>query len=136
MASSSLVLRHYPSGLEGRRYGPSRERLRQGWVRRGARLLSPNETLQHAGVIVGIHVTGACLMMRRAVFEEVGGFDEAFDISYNDVDLCLRVRARGYLVVYTPYAVLYHHQSASRGGYIGLITASPGGATRCASDCS
>jgi GT2 family glycosyltransferase len=56
-------------------------------------------------------------MMRRAVFEEVGGFDEAFDVSYNDVDLCLRVRARGYLVVYTPYAVLYHYQSASRGAY-------------------
>jgi GT2 family glycosyltransferase len=112
----------------------------------GARLLFPNETLQHAGVIVGIQgraghafwgfpadhpgyydlarvvrnysaVTGACLMMRRAVFEEVGGFDEAFAISYNDVDLCLRVRARGYLVVYTPYAVLYHHQSATRGAY-------------------
>jgi GT2 family glycosyltransferase len=56
-------------------------------------------------------------MIRRAVFEELRGFDEAFDISYNDVDLCLRLRERGYLVVYTPYAVLYHHQSASRGPY-------------------
>lgn len=112
----------------------------------GARLLFPNRTIQHAGVVVGIHgkaghvfwgfpgdtpgyydfarvirnysaVTGACLMTRRAVFEELGGFDEAFAVSYNDVDLCLRIRDRGYLVVYTPYAVLYHHQSASRGAY-------------------
>jgi GT2 family glycosyltransferase len=62
-------------------------------------------------------VTAACLMTRKSVFEEVGGFDEAFAIAYNDIDLCLRLRARGYLVVYTPYAVLYHHQSASRGPY-------------------
>jgi GT2 family glycosyltransferase len=112
----------------------------------GARLLFPNRTIQHAGVVIGIHgkaghvfwglpgdtsgyydfarvirnysaVTGACLMTRRAVFEEIGGFDEAFAVSYNDVDLCLRLRERGYLIVYTPYAVLLHHQSASRGAY-------------------
>jgi GT2 family glycosyltransferase len=112
----------------------------------GARLLFPNKTIQHAGVVIGIHgkaghafwgfpgdhpgywdfarvirnysaVTAACLMMRRALFEEMSGFDEAFAISYNDVDLCLRLRARGYLIVYTPYATLYHHQSASRGAY-------------------
>ena len=112
----------------------------------GAKLLFPNDRLQHAGVIVGIQgkaghafwgfpdddpgywdfarvvrnysaVTGACLMIRKSLFEEVGGFDEAFAIAYNDIDLCLRLRARGYLVVYTPYAVLYHHQSASRGPY-------------------
>jgi hypothetical protein len=51
------------------------------------------------------------------VFEEMNGFDEDFEISYNDVDFCLRLRRRGYLVVYTPYAALYHHQSASRGAY-------------------
>ena len=62
-------------------------------------------------------VTAACLMARKSLFEEVGGFDEAFAIAYNDIDLCLRLRERGYLVVYTPYAVLYHHQSASRGPY-------------------
>ncbi|PYR34475.1 MAG: glycosyl transferase family 2 [Acidobacteria bacterium] len=112
----------------------------------GARLLFPNKTIQHAGVVMGIHgraghafwgfpgdhpgywdfarvirdysaVTAACLMMRRALFEELSGFDEAFAISYNDVDLCLRLRARGYLIVYTPYATLYHYQSASRGAY-------------------
>lgn len=112
----------------------------------GARLLFPNDTLQHAGVIVGIQgkaghafwgfpadhpgyydfarvirnysaVTAACLMMRREVFEALGGFDEAFPIAYNDVDLCLRVRAKDLLVVYTPYATLYHYQSASRGSY-------------------
>ena len=113
----------------------------------GARLLFPNGTLQHAGVVLGIRgnaghpfrgfpgdhpgyydfarvirnfsaVTAACLMTRKAVFEEVNGFDDRlFDVSYNDVDLCLRLRSRGYLVVYTPYAVLYHHQSAARGEY-------------------
>lgn len=112
----------------------------------GARLLFPNDTVQHAGVIVGIQgkaghafwgfpadhpgyydqlrvirnysaVTGACLMMRRALFADLGGFAEAFAISYNDIDLCLRIRENGYLVVYTPYALLYHHQSASRGAY-------------------
>ena len=56
-------------------------------------------------------------MLRRSVFLEVGGFDEQFAVSYNDVDLCLRLRERGYLIVYTPYAFLYHHQSASRGAY-------------------
>lgn len=61
-------------------------------------------------------VTAACLMVRRAVFAEVGGFDEeAFAISYNDVDFCLRLGARGYRIVYTPYALLYHKESASRG---------------------
>jgi GT2 family glycosyltransferase len=112
----------------------------------GARLLFPNKTIQHAGVVIGIQgkaghafwgfpgdhpgyydlarvirnysaVTGACLMVRRAAFEEIKGFDEAFAISYNDVDLCLRLRERGYLIVYTPYAELYHYQSASRGAY-------------------
>jgi O-antigen biosynthesis protein len=112
----------------------------------GARLLFPNGTIQHAGVVVGIQgkaghafwgnrandrgyfdfplvirnysaVTGACLMVRRAVFDDMKGFDETFAVSYNDVDLCLRLRQRGYLVVYTPYAVLYHHQSATRGPY-------------------
>ena len=112
----------------------------------GAKLLFPGGEIQHAGVIVGISrraghafwgfpgdhpgywdfarvirnysaVTGACLMTRKSVYDEIGGFDEAFAISYNDVDLCLRMRERGYLVVYTPYAVLHHYQSASRGPY-------------------
>ncbi len=112
----------------------------------GARLLFRNDTLQHAGVVVGLFdraghafwgfpgdhpgyydqarvirnysaVTGACLMVRRGVFEEIQGFDEAFEISYNDIDLCLRIRQQGYLVVYTPYALLYHYQSATRGAY-------------------
>jgi hypothetical protein len=61
-------------------------------------------------------VTAACLMMRREVFREANGFDEErLPISYNDVDLCLRLRKRGYLVVYTPYALLYHEESATRG---------------------
>jgi GT2 family glycosyltransferase len=101
--------------------------------------------LQHAGIILGIGgvaghshnylpaeqpgyfsrtkaiqnfsaVTAACLMTRREVFEEVGGFDERnLAIAFNDVDFCLRLREKGLLVVWTPYAELYHHESLSRG---------------------
>jgi O-antigen biosynthesis protein len=110
----------------------------------GAKLLYPNDAVQHAGVIVGIGgfadhafrrlaasepgyrglasvvrnvsaVTGACLMVRRAVFEELGGFDERLRVAFNDIDFCLRARERGYLVVLTPHALLYHHESATRG---------------------
>ena len=110
----------------------------------GAKLLYPNHTVQHAGVVVGLcefaghahrhlsgfqhgywgsvdiirnysAVTGACMMLRRSLFAEVGGFDEAFQYAYQDVDLCLRFRERGLLIVYTPYAQLVHYESASRG---------------------
>jgi GT2 family glycosyltransferase len=111
----------------------------------GARLLYPNGRVQHGGVILGIGgvaghfhfgcrrdepgyfsraqlqqnlsaVTAACLAMRHQVFDEVAGFDGAnLPIAYNDIDLCLRLRERGYLVVWTPLAELYHHESASRG---------------------
>ena len=108
----------------------------------GAQLLFPNQTLQHAGIVLGLAgaanhpllqekpnatreirmirnwsaVTGACLMMRREVFHEAGGFNEKeFPIHYSDVDLCLRIRQRGYWILSTPYAKLIHHESASRG---------------------
>jgi GT2 family glycosyltransferase len=110
----------------------------------GARLLYPDETIQHAGVVLGVggiaqhafrgfpaddpgvcrqlqvvrnysSVTGACLLTRRDVFDEVGGFDEEqLPVTFNDVDLCLKMRRAGYLIVYTPYAKLYHHESATR----------------------
>lgn len=110
----------------------------------GARLLYPNNTVQHAGVVLGVggiaehafrnfpadapgvsrqlqvtrnysSVTGACLLTRRDVFEEVGGFDEErLPVTFNDVDLCLKMRRAGYLIVYTPFAKLYHHESATR----------------------
>lgn len=61
-------------------------------------------------------VTAACLMTRKEIFNEVKGFDEInLPVSFNDVDFCLKIRQRGYLIVYTPYAILYHHESASRG---------------------
>ena len=61
-------------------------------------------------------VTAACLVMRKAVYEEVGGLDETnLPVSFNDVDLCLRIRQKGYLVVWTPHAELYHLESVSRG---------------------
>ena len=61
-------------------------------------------------------VTGACLMSRRDVFAEAGGFDEAFPLNYNDIDYCLRARQLGYRVVFTPHARLIHHESVSKPG--------------------
>lgn len=111
----------------------------------GAKLLYPDGTLQHGGVILGIGgvaghshlgiagdepgyfarmtmahevsaVTGACLAMRAEVFAAVGGFDaEDLTVAFNDVDLCLRVRGAGYRIVWTPFAALVHHESKSRG---------------------
>ena len=118
--------------------------LRPGIGAVGAMLYYPNDTIQHAGVIVGAHgiaahaysgrqrgdpghmsrarlaqemtaVTAACLVVRRSVWEEVGGLDPALAVAFNDVDFCLRVRALGYRNVWTPFAELYHHESASRG---------------------
>ena len=111
----------------------------------GARLWYPNGTLQHGGVIVGLGgvagvayygvprghpgyfnrawlqqnysvVTAACMLVRKTVFEEAGRFDEAhLGISFNDVDLCLELRKRGFEIVWTPYANLIHRESSSRG---------------------
>jgi O-antigen biosynthesis protein len=110
----------------------------------GAKLLYPDGRLQHAGVVVGlggvaghanrfapadapgylgrlhaVHevsaVTAACLLIRREVFDAVNGLDEELTVAFNDVDLCLRVRAAGYRNLWTPHAELIHHESVSRG---------------------
>ncbi len=110
----------------------------------GAMLYYPDDTIQHAGVIVGLGgvaghshknfprdsfgyigrasiaqnlsaVTFACVMIRADVFREVNGLDESFEVAFNDVDMCMRIRKAGYLIVFTPYAELYHHESKSRG---------------------
>ena len=110
----------------------------------GAKLLYPDGTVQHAGVIsnqfggpghVNMYmdaseagtvetlrlmqdvsaVTGACLMTSRDVFKEVGGMDPIFEVDYNDVDFCWRVGAAGYLIVFDPSVILYHYESVSRG---------------------
>lgn len=110
----------------------------------GAMLYYPDDTIQHAGVVVGIGgvaghshknfprgsygymsrgaiaqnysaVTFACVMMPKKVFQQVGGIDGKFEVAFNDVDMCLRIREKGYLVVFTPYAELYHYESKSRG---------------------
>lgn len=110
----------------------------------GAKLYYPDGTIQHGGVILGIKgvaghshkhfsrhdpgyffrlkitqnlsaMTGACLMMRREVFRQAGGFDEKYQLAFGDVDLCLKVRKHHRLVVWTPYAELVHHESKSRG---------------------
>ena len=112
----------------------------------GAKLLYPDKTIQHAGVVIGLGahrtaghshykvpqqnlgymgrlcyaqnmsaVTGACLMVKKSLYEQVGGLEEMFEISLNDVDFCLKLRKAGYLNVWTPFAQLYHHESISRG---------------------
>ena len=62
-------------------------------------------------------VTGACMLVRREAFDELGGFDEAFEVSYNDVDFCIRLRMKGWRIVFTPDAMLTHHESASFGSH-------------------
>lgn len=110
----------------------------------GARLYYEDGTLQHAGVIIGLGgiaghpfygfpsedvgyfgriviaqdysaVTAACMMMKKSVFEQAGGFDEQLAVAYNDVDLCLKVGEAGYRIVYNPFAELYHYESKTRG---------------------
>ena len=110
----------------------------------GAKLIFEDNTIQHAGVIIGFGgvaghafigqdrddngyfsriisvqdlsaVTAACLMVRRSVFDEVEGLNEEFKVAFNDIDFCLKVRKAGYLVVYNPYAQFYHYESKSRG---------------------
>ena len=111
----------------------------------GAMLWYPDETIQHAGIVTGLGgyaghshkykkkggsgylfrtstvqdfsgVTGACLLVKTSVWDEVGGLDEAFAVAFNDVDFCLRVRDAGYRIAWTPYAQLTHYESKSRGG--------------------
>lgn len=110
----------------------------------GCRLLYPDNTIQHAGVIIGIGgiaghaftnlpaarsgymhrastqvdysaVTAACMMISKKLFEEVGGFEEKLTVAFNDIDLCLRVREKGYLVVYDAYVEMIHYESKTRG---------------------
>lgn len=110
----------------------------------GVKLLYPDDTIQHAGVIVGLGgiaghafvgaykdeagyfnyiqsvnnfsaVTAACLMVRKEVFNEVSGMDESFEVEYNDVDFCLKILDAGYNNVYLPQVELYHYESATRG---------------------
>ena len=110
----------------------------------GVKLYYPDDTIQHAGCVVGLGgvaghlftdmprsrtgylhkasllqdmsaVTAACMMIKRSVFQEVGGFTQELSVAFNDVDLCLKVREHGWLVVYDPYAELYHMESKTRG---------------------
>lgn len=112
----------------------------------GAKLLFSDNTIQHAGVILGLGaartaghafyghpnseygymlrqlapqnysaVTAACMMVKKSAFEEVGGFSEELAVAFNDVDFCLKLRKKGYLVYYNPYAMLYHFESKTRG---------------------
>jgi GT2 family glycosyltransferase len=111
----------------------------------GAKLIYYDHTIQHAGVVLGITglgghayrhfpadhpgyfgqlqvvrncsaLTGACLLTKKTLFQAVGGFDQDhLPVAFNDMDLCLKIIERGYLIVWTPYALLYHHESASRG---------------------
>lgn len=72
--------------------------------------------LDRIGMVQDVNaVTGACLLMKKTLFDDIGGFDEKLEVAYNDVDLCLKIRKKGYRIVYTPYASLTHFESASRG---------------------
>jgi GT2 family glycosyltransferase len=80
----------------------------------------PRDSMENGGQVQIIRsysaVTAACMLVRRNVFDEAGGFDEKnLAVTYNDVDFCLRLRERGYSIIYTPYARVRHHESASRG---------------------
>ena len=108
------------------------------------RMYYEDDTIQHAGVVIGFGgiaghcfvqqprgntgychriicaqdysaVTAACMMVKRSVFDEVGGLTEELAVAFNDIDFCMKVRQKGYLVVYNPYAELYHYESKSRG---------------------
>jgi GT2 family glycosyltransferase len=110
----------------------------------GAKLFYPDSRIQHGGVIVGLGgvaghshkhfpknhpgyfgrlqiiqnfsaVTGACMLVKRSLFDKVRGFDLHYPLAFNDVDLCLKIREKGYLVVWTPYAQLFHYESKTRG---------------------
>ena len=110
----------------------------------GARLLYNDDTIQHAGVVVGFGgvaghtfigladvensyfhraltlqdysaVTAAALITKKSIFNEVGGFSEELAVAFNDIDFCMKVRSKNYLVVYNPYALFYHYESKSRG---------------------
>jgi GT2 family glycosyltransferase len=110
----------------------------------GTKLIRKNHTIQHAGIVLGLNafaghiylnapehyyglfgsadwyrnclaVTGACQMVRREVFEEVGGYDERFRLAFGDIDFCLRTYEKGYINMYTPFATLYHYEGQSRG---------------------
>lgn len=110
----------------------------------GAKLYYMDNTVQHAGVIIGLGgvaahshlnfskeaegymgrlrvvqnlsaVTAACLLMRKSVYEEIGGMNPNYEVAFNDADFCMRIRAKGYLIVFTPFAELHHDESKSRG---------------------
>ncbi|MCD7763555.1 MAG: glycosyltransferase family 2 protein [Lachnospiraceae bacterium] len=112
----------------------------------GAKLYYGDDTVQHAGIVIGLGadraaghshygfdreavgymgrlcyaqdvsaVTGACMLIKKSIYEELGGMDERFAVAYNDVDLCLKAREKGYLNVFTPFSELYHYESRSRG---------------------
>jgi GT2 family glycosyltransferase len=110
----------------------------------GAKLYYADDTIQHAGVILGFRglaghaflqlpkgepgymgraivvqnvsaVTAACMMMKKDLFDALGGFDETLKVAFNDIDLCMKIRESGNLIVFNPYAELYHHESVSRG---------------------
>lgn len=110
----------------------------------GVKLYYPDDTIQHAGVVLGLGgiaghimcrasredpgyfgrmisvqeisaVTAACMMVKKSEFDSVKGFDETFQVAFNDIDLCMKFRASGKKIVFTPYAELYHYESKSRG---------------------
>lgn len=112
----------------------------------GGKLYYEDDTIQHAGIVIGLGadraaghthygcdkenvgymgrlfyaqnvsaVTGACMMVRKSIYDDLGGLDEEFTVAFNDVDFCLKARDKGYLNIFTPYCEMYHYESKSRG---------------------
>ena len=112
----------------------------------GGKLFYEDDTIQHAGIVIGlgsdraaghVHygcdkenvgymgrlffaqnmsaVTGACMMVKKSIYDDLGGLDEEFSVAFNDVDFCLKARQKGYLNIFTPYCEMYHYESKSRG---------------------
>ncbi len=121
-----------------------RQASRPGAAACGAMLYYPDDTIQHAGIITGLGgyaghshkyhkrggsgymfrmatvqdfsaVTAACLLVRASVYDDLGGLDEGYAVAFNDVDFCLRIREKGWRILWSPYAQLYHYESKSRG---------------------
>ena len=113
----------------------------------GAQLIFPNDTIQHCGVVLGMEgtsghsfigykkdapgysnliqstnnvtaLTGACIMIRKDLYNEVGGFDEEFAVEFNDIDFCLKIKEKGFNNIYLPHVKLYHYESLSRGNQV------------------
>lgn len=103
---AGVIVGYDGSAVHDHQFFPERDQANELLLGHCAALLAIRECMA---------VTAACMLVRRAVFDSVGGFDENIRVGYNDTDLCLKMHSQGYKILFTPYARLVHHESASRG---------------------